>query len=79
MADVIHTKRNLPIEVGHLNNSYVMANADIYRTPEEVLIQIVVKGERGQYISEFLEQPEPIGLRFIPIPVRNAGEKREKN
>jgi hypothetical protein len=61
------------------NQEHILAQADIYRTPDKVLIQITAVGENGQLLAEFLEQAEPIGLSFGPIPVQNISKNREKN
>lgn len=47
----------------------VAATADVYRTPEEVLIQITSKNTDGQLLAEFLEQEASIGLSFSAVPV----------
>lgn len=70
--------RLMPVMIG-FNQEHVLARADIYRTPDKVLIQVTAAGEDGQLLAEFLEQTEPIGLSFGPIPVQNISKKREKN
>ena len=74
MDDVKRTHRQLPVLIGM---EHIMASADIFRTPDKVLIQITANSSDGQLLAEFLEQAEPIGLSFSPLPVRNITEKRE--
>jgi hypothetical protein len=79
--DVRHTKRNLPVSVMIANvETLVSATADVYRTPETVLIQITSNRSDGQMLAEFLEQEGPIGLSFSAVPVPRANrEKRDTN
>jgi len=71
--DIIHTQRQLPVEVLVVNRpKLVLATADIYRTPEKVLIQITAKDANGQILAEYLEQEGPIGLSFSAVPVRRT-------
>lgn len=71
-----NTRRQLPVFIGE-DQKHAMASAEIVREPNEVVITIVGTGLEGQLLADFLEQAEPIGLTFIPIPVRNIREKRE--
>lgn len=71
-----HTNRQLPVLIGN-DQTHILAKTEIFRTPEKVLIQITSDGPNGQLLAEFLEQAEPIGISFIPIPVQNIREKRE--
>lgn len=75
MDDVRTTRKSIPVLIG--NDTHVMASADIYRTPEKVMIQISAGGIDGQMLAEFLEQAEPIALSFGAIPVQNITEKRD--
>lgn len=74
--DVIHTIRQLPVLIG-AKYGHVMAQAEVFRKPDSVLIQITADGKKSQLLAEFLEQEEPIGMSFIAIPVQNIREKRE--
>lgn len=74
--DVRHTQRNLPVLI-HMGDEQIMAVADIFITPDKVMIQIVSNKDRNNLLGEFLEQAEPIGLSFGSIPVQNKTEKRE--
>jgi hypothetical protein len=73
---VIRTKRDLPVLIGH-HQEHIMAQAEVFRTPEKVLVQITGYGPEGQLLAELLEQAEPIALYFGAIPVQNIREKRE--
>lgn len=68
-------ERALPVLIN--DNTYIMAKAEIYRTPDSVLIEISAEGKESQLLAEFLEQAEPIALSFGAIPVKNVTEKRE--
>lgn len=74
--DLRQTIRQLPVLIGN-DHEHVMAKADIFRSPDKVLIQITSTGPESQLLAEFLEQAEPIALSFEAIPVRNIREKRE--
>jgi hypothetical protein len=67
--------KKLPVLIGE--GRHVMATADIYRSPGQVLIQIIQTGPESQLLADFLEQAAPIALSFDAIPVRNITEKRE--
>ena len=67
--------KKLPVLINH--DDHVMARAEVFRTPDKVLIQITSDGEDGQILAEFLEQAAPIALSFVAIPVQNIREKRE--
>jgi hypothetical protein len=69
-------KKDVSVIIGK-NNDQVLAKAEIYRTPDKVLIQITSSRPEGQLLVDFLEQAEPIGLSFRVIPVQNIREKRE--
>lgn len=73
--DLRHIKRKLPVLIN--DRKHIMANAEIFRTPDKILIEIVSEGPEGQLLAEFLEQAEPIALSFSAIPVQNITEKRE--
>lgn len=75
MDNYRNTKRKLPVLLGE--QQHIMASADIYRTPEKVLVQITCTGQESQLFAEFLEQAEPIALYFGAVPVQNDREKRE--
>ena len=67
-------RRQMPVLIG--NSNHVMALAEITREPDKVTIVVQAVGENSQYIADFLEQTEPIGLSFIALPIQNAREKR---
>ena len=73
--DMVHTTRQLPVLIGH-NYKRVMARADIFRSPNKVMIQIVSEDSNGKTLAELLEQDEPIALIFGAVPVRNCREER---
>lgn len=75
-SDVQPTRRDLPVIVGH-NWQHIMAKAEIFRTPEGMMIQITGQGEDAQHLAEYLEQAEPIALTFIAIPALTPREKRD--
>lgn len=74
--DTQYRPSQLPVLIG-INHKQVLANADIFRSPDKVLIQITLTGADSQLLANFLEQAEPIGLDFGPKPVQNIPEKRE--
>lgn len=75
--DLRHTERKLPVLIGN-DYKHLMATAQIVRSPNKVTIEIIAEGENGQALAAFLEEVEPIGLKFVAIPVRNILEKRER-
>lgn len=75
---VRNVSRMLPVLI-HMNQEHVMARAEIFRSPDKILIQIVSTGTESQLLGEFLEQVEPIALSFGAVPVRNIRQKRETN
>lgn len=78
MSDQVrHTARQLPVMIG--NNDILTATADIYRSPDKVLIQITSEKRSGQLLAEFLEQEGRISCTFSALPVQNMREKRETN
>lgn len=70
------TKRDLPIIT-----DYVVGHSKAVITQEagRVKIEITLEDPNRDLIAEFLEQPEPIGISFIPLPVLNIREKKERN
>lgn len=74
--NVRRTQKQIPVLIGH-DGQHVMARADIFRTPDKVLVQITAPSDRaeGQLLADFLEQAEPIALSFDAIPVQNKREK----
>jgi len=78
--ELVHTSRSLPVVVGY-DYQRVVAKADIFRSPEKVLIQIASENKDGQALAELLEQDTPIALSiiFVATPVRNSKEKRDTN
>lgn len=69
-------KRRLPVLIG-FDYEHVMANAEIFREPDKILIEITSTGTESQLLGDFLEQVEPIALSFGGIPAQTS-EKREK-
>ena len=75
MGDYLrHIGKRLPVLI---NDKHVMATAEIFRTPEKVLIQVTSEGSDSQLLADFLEQDAPMGISFLAIPVLNIVEKRE--
>jgi len=74
--DVRRTSKQIPVMINH--HEHVLASADIFRTPDKVLIQITAPAnDRGNHLADFLEQAEPIAVSFTAIPVQNTTEKRD--
>lgn len=71
--DGYKVEKKLPVLIG--DSKHVMARADIYRSPDRVLIQIIQDGPDGQLLADFLEQAEPIAVSFTAIPVQNRAER----
>jgi hypothetical protein len=68
MGDYVrHTARQLPVVIAS-NPELVLAKAEVYRTPDKVLIQITSEAANGQILAEFLEQEASIGLMFSAVP-----------
>lgn len=71
------TKRDLPI----VTNFFTIANskAVVVHETDRVKLEITIEDPKRDFIAEFLEQPEPIGISFIPLPVLNIREMKERN
>ena len=76
MADVVSTKRPLPVLVGS-NYEHVMGEAEITQTPEEVTITVKARGKDARILADFVTAEVPIALSFTTVPVRSAHPKEK--
>ena len=75
---VKHSSRPIPVLIGY-DYKHVMARAEIFRSSDKVLIQIISEDGNGKTLAGLLEQDEPVALIFGAVPVRNTREKRDTN
>lgn len=73
--NVRHTERTIPVLLGG-DDEHVLAKADIFQTPDSVLIQVTASGPESKLLAEFLGQQEIIAVGFQAIPVQNIRERK---